>query len=233
MNAVAAALGLTGALATCGPAAAETETETETDEDPFLEAERQQQADRERLRKINTGTVQFIDEPAPPNELHTRMSLTVSADSIDSGWVAMRQCQSGLDVMPLSEIVYRYAEINEFRIVSTRNIDSAVIDGPGVQLHGVQADAEICVSAQVKILHAFGNGQFRITSGPYHRRFFDGYFPMTLNLDIRYPAKALEWRTAAPRAQRGFGIESVPGHIAVDTRFAGMLTVTLEFALLE
>ena len=227
MNAVAAAVGLTCILAACGTADAQTEP------DPFLEAERQQQADLERLRNINTGTLQFLAEPAPANELHTRMSLIVSTDSIRGGWVAMRQCQSGLDAMPLSEIVYRYAEMDGLRIVSTRNIDSAVVDGPSVQLRGVQADAEICVSARVKILHALGNGRYRITSGPYHRRFFDGYFPMTLSLEVDYPATTLAWHSATPRTQPGFSIEDVPGRISIDTRFAGMLTVTLEFLLRE
>lgn len=224
MNAVAAALGLTGILAAGGT------TDAQAEPDPFLEAERQQRADLERLRSINTGTLQFLAEPAPANELHTRMSLTVAADSIAGGWVAMRQCQSGLDAMPLSEIVYRYAEMAGLRIVSTRNIDSAVVDGPSVQLRGVRAGAEICVAAQVKSLHALGNGRYRITSGPYHRRFFDGYFPMTLSLEVHYPDSTLEWRTATPGIQPGFRLDDVPGRISIDTRFAGMLTVTLEFS---
>ena len=225
MNAVAAALGLTGLLAACGTADAQAQP------DPFLEAERQEQADLERLRGVNSGTLQFLAEPAPANELHTRMSLTLSADSIREGWVAMRQCQSGLDAMPLSEIVYRYAEMDGLRIVSARNIDSAVVDGPSVQLRGVQAGAEICVAAQVKILHALGNGRYRITSGPYHRRFFDGYFPMTLSLEVHYPATTLAWHSATPRTRPGFSIEATPGRISIDTRFAGMLTVALEFSL--
>lgn len=202
-------------------------------DDPMLEAEQREQADLERLREVNTGELNFLTEPAATDELHTRMTLTLSAQSLADGWVDMRQCQGGLDAMAMSEIVYRYSAMRDLRVTRTSRIESAWVEDQSVQLRGVQADAEICVAAQVQILRQLEHGRYRIGSGPYHRRFFDGYFPLRLSLDVRYPVDLLEWQRATPAAQPGFAVQSSPGQITIETRFTGMLTVELDFAAVE
>lgn len=198
--------------------------------DPLLEAERREQADLERLRAVNSGELRLLQTPAADGELHTRTQLTLSADSLLHGWVDMRQCQNGLDAMQSSEIVYGYADMQALQVVSTRNIGAAAVAGRSVQLRDVRAAAEVCVAARVKILHAQGDGRWRIRSGPYHRRFLDGYFPMRLSLEVRYPAGALDWRGVTPPAQPGLTVVHTPGRLAIDTRFTGRLTLALEFA---
>lgn len=202
-------------------------------DDPLLDAAQQEQTDLERLRQVNTGELKFLMEPAAGDELHTQMTLVLPAQSLADGWVDMRQCQSGLDAMTLSEIVYRYSAMRALRVIRTSRIESAWVEDQSVQLRGVQAGAEICVAAQVKILRPLEHGYFRLSSGPYHRRFFDGYFPMRLSLEVRYPSGLLEWRQATPAPQPGFALQSAPGRVAMETRFTGMLTVELDFAALE
>lgn len=199
-------------------------------DDPLLEAELQEQADLERLRAVNSGELVFLNEPAEAPELHTEMSLILNETSLHDGWVDMRQCQRGLDGMQLTEIVYRYAEIRALRITDSSGIDASRVEDRSVQLHGITPGAEICIAAGVKVLKALGDGRYRIVSGPYHRRFFDGYFPMRLSLEVTFPAESLGWRNINPLPQPGYAVHTSPGRVAIDTRFAGRLTLELEFA---
>lgn len=198
--------------------------------DPLQEAEMQEQADLERLRAVNTGDLEFLTVPAATQELHTRMVLTLSETSLRDGWVDMQQCQSGLDGMQLTEIVYRYAGMRALRVLHSGGIAQAWVEGQSVQLRAVEPGAEVCVAAEVNILRPLGDGRYRITSGPYHRRFFDGYFPMRLSLEVRFPVKVLEWRHGTPAPQPGYALHSESGRVAIDTRFTGMLTIELDFA---
>lgn len=202
-------------------------------QDPLDVLERQEQDDLERLRNVNSGEVEFLNDAAADADLHTDMHLNLAAEGLPQGWVDMRQCQRGLDAMASSEIVYRYAEMRDLRVTGVRGIDSARVEDQSIQLRGVQADAEVCVAARVKILRDLGDGRYRLVSGPYHRRFFDGYFPMRLSLEVRYPAEAMQWRRVTPAAQPGFLVREEPGRLTIDTRFTGMLTVELEFARRE
>lgn len=202
-------------------------------DDALDAAERREQADLQRARNVNAGDLEFLTGPATANELHTRMTLSLPAQNPAEAWVDMQQCQSGLDAMALSEIVYRYSDLRDLRVTRTSGIESAWVEDQSVQLRGVYADAEICVGAQVKILRRQESGLYRLSSGPYHRRFFDGYFPMRLSLEVRYPAGRLEWRQAAPAPQPGFAVRDTPGRLLIETRFTGMLTVQLDFAATE
>lgn len=209
------------------------DVDAEEGHDPLDALERQEQDDLERLRNVNTGDVEFMNDAAADAGLHTDMHLNLAAEDLPHGWVDMRQCQRGLDAMASSEIVYRYAEMRDLRVTEVRRIDSAWVEDQSIQLRSVQADAEVCVAARVKILRNLGDGQYRLVSGPYHRRFFDGYFPMRLSLEVRYPAETMQWRRVTPATQPGFFVRDEPGRLTIDTRFTGMLTVELEFARRE
>lgn len=200
------------------------------DIDPLHDAEAQEQSDLERLRAVNAGELEFLTAAAETPELHTRMQLALRDSSLRDGWVDMQQCQSGLDGMPVTEIVYRYEEMRELRVLSNRGIDAAHVEGGSVQLRGVMPGAEICVAAMVRILRPLGEGRYRIVSGPYHRRFFDGYFPMRLSLEVTFPAQALQWQSVHPPPQPGHRVVAAPGRVTIDTRFTGRLTVELDFA---
>lgn len=217
------ACGIALALLGAGSAAGE-------DSDPFRDAEAQQNTDLERLRAVNAGELEFLTGAAEKRELHTRMQLTLRDTSLRDGWVDMRQCQSGLDGMAATDIVYRYEEMRALRVLSSRGIDTAHVEGGSVQLRGIVPGAEICVAAEVRILRQLGEGRYRIVSGPYHRRFFDGYFPMQLSLEVAFPAQALQWQGVQPPPQPGHRVVAAPGRVTLDARFTGLLTLELDFA---
>lgn len=202
--------------------------------DDTLEAlEREERTDLERLRRVNTGAVQFLNEPPAAEALHTDMTLSIDAQHLSQGWVEMRQCQRGLDALASSEIIYRYADMRDLRVTSVHGIDAARVEGQSIQLSGVRPGAEICAAAQVRILRELGQGRYGLVSGPFHRRFFDGYFPMRLTLNVHYPAERLRWHLVKPAAQPGFTVSEATGLLAIDTHFTGILTIELEFVRAE
>jgi len=59
-----------------------------------------------RDRRVNEGTLAFITFVPPGRRvLQTRNRMTISAESLASGWVALDQCQGKLDPVAAVEIV--------------------------------------------------------------------------------------------------------------------------------
>jgi hypothetical protein len=187
------------------------------------------EVDEARLRAVNTGDLQFLPDHAE-SALQTRSELHISAGSLEDGWVGLVQCQYGLDAVGVAEILYDYRGLRGLDITEQAGIDAARVEGKSVQLRGVQADAHICVRAQVRILRADGAGGLRIDSGPYHRRYLDGYFPLHLVLKVTYPAGLLRWEGVEPSPRPGLQVVAETGAVSIDTRFAGKLTLGLRFS---
>jgi hypothetical protein len=186
------------------------------------------EADEARLRAVNTGELAFISG-SDAKMLLTRSELRISAASLDDGWVTLVQCQHGLDAVSVTEIVYNYTGLRGLEITEQSGIDTARVEGKSVQLRGVQAGAHVCVRGEVRVLRADGRGGWRIDSGPYHRRYLDGYFPLHLVLKVVYPAELLRWDGLQPPAQAGLQLATDAGALTIDTRFTGMLTLHLHF----
>lgn len=204
------------ALALLGAAVAAAEP------DPFLADE-----DIERLRAVNEGELVFL--PDMPPALVTRSELHIAPHSLDDGWVRMTQCQAGLDAVEAVEIHYDYAALRDLQIRGHEGVREARVEGQTVQLRGVRAGARVCVGAEVRILQRLEDGRYAIRSGPYHRRFLDGYFPMELRLLIRYPAARLAWTGLEPPPQGGLEAAALPGAVDIRARFVGRLTLELLF----
>jgi hypothetical protein len=61
------------------------------------------------------------------------------------------------------------------------------------------------------------------------RRFLDGYYPMSVRIEIRYPTGLLEFSRSAPKAQPGFRLRDEPGLLLAETAFEGMLYTCFDF----
>lgn len=190
--------------------------------DPFVADE-----DIERLRAVNEGELVFL--PDMPPALLTRSELHIAPHSLDDGWVRMTQCQAGLDAVEAVEIRYDYAALRDLRIREHAGVREAWVEGQTVQLRGVQAGAHVCAGAEVRILQHLDDGRYALRSGPYHRRFLDGYFPMELRLLIRYPAERLAWEGLAPPPQPGLEVSARHGSVDIHARFTGRLMLELRF----
>jgi len=178
---------------------------------------------------VNEGSLHFL-ETAPTKPVHHHQNqIVIDRDSLDSGWVSLTQCHDHLDAVPLAQITFREGFIRNLKVDSAVRIEEAWIEGASVQLRNVEPGAKLCLSAQTRAFHYTGNGYYNLTNGPYMRKFLDGYYPMQVTLEIRYPAELLNLIDVTPPAQPGFALDERPGFIRVDTLFEGELQTLIQF----
>jgi len=178
---------------------------------------------------VNEGSLHFL-ETAPTKPVHHHQNqIVIDRDSLDSGWVSLTQCHDHLDAVPLAQITFREGFIRNLKVDSAVRIEEAWIEGASVQLRNVEPGAKLCLSAQTRAFRDTGNGYYNLTNGPYMRKFLDGYYPMQVTLEIRYPAELLNLIDVTPPAQPGFALVERPGFIRVDTLFEGELQTLIQF----
>jgi len=179
--------------------------------------------------QVNEGELTFLSKTPDKPVLHSINTLTINTQSITSGWVALEQCYNHLDPVPTTEIVYQYKHIRNFKISSKRNIEKAVIKGQSIQLDNVMKQAELCIKAEVNLLNKNTDNTLSLENGPFHRKFFDGYYPYHVSLKIIYPSALLKLIKIKPESQPGFNIEQSVNLIFIESYFEGKLTTKLVF----
>jgi hypothetical protein len=194
------------------------------DQEAWLESD-----DDTSTRLVNEGDLEFLHETQDRRVLQTRNRLTITSGSLHNGWVQLHQCQSNLDPVSAVEVVYRYHGLRKLRVISTRGIQRAWVENNSVQMEQVGEGAEICIEAEVQVLNKTATGLYRLTSGPFHRRFLDGYYPLQLDYRIHWPANMLQLETVLPKIQEGFSVREQAGELIIDTLFEGMLTIEVRF----
>ena len=211
---------LVAALMICGLSAT-------ADDDPeaWLESD-----DDTSIRLVNEGDLEFLRETPGRRILQTRNRLIITPGSLHNGWVELHQCQSNLDPVSAVEVVYRYHGLRKLRVVSTRAIGHARVENNSIQMTDVQKGGEVCIEAEVQVLNKTAAGQYRLTSGPFHRRFLDGYYPLRLDYRIHWPADMLQLGSVLPEMQEGFSVREQAGELTIDTLFEGMLTIEVRFS---
>ena len=186
-----------------------------------------------RARAVNEGELVFLEKAPAGRVLRTRNRLVLSPQSLAGGWVRLEQCQENLDPVPAMEIVYLYDAMRRLRIDSLRGMERAWVEDGSIQMAGVREGAAICVSADVRILHPGGDGRYELRSGPFHRRFLDGYYPLHLDYRVTWPPGHLALESVEPRKQPGLAVEQGPGALHIDALFEGRLAIRLLFRALK
>lgn len=183
-----------------------------------------------RTAAVNEGELTFLPEPPQRPVFASRNWLTLVPDSLVDGWVELVQCYEQLDAVPATEIVYRYREMRDLQVSRYDRIGTVRVSGNRIELNDVGRGASLCASAQIRILQATGPDRWQLRNGPFHRRFLDGYYPMRVDLSVRFPAELLEVVQASPAAQPGVETRQTDDAFQMTVRFAGRLTVELVFA---
>jgi len=178
---------------------------------------------------VNEGELEFLSEPPQKPVLHSFNTLTVSQESIQSGWVLLEQCYKHLVPVPDAEVVYQYKAIRDLKITSKRNIENVLVKGQSVQLRNIRQNAELCVRARVRIFYKNPNGTFSLLNGPFHRKFLDGYYPYHVTLKIHYPSHLVTLIQTRPAAQLGFDVTESEDLILIDSYFEGVLNTEIIF----
>lgn len=193
---------------------------TAEEADAWFESDAERQA-----MAVNEGELAFLAVAPERRILQTRNRLTLTADSLADGWVQLEQCQSGLDPVPALEIVYGYREIRRLRVLEYTGMERAWVEDGSVQMANLADGAQLCVSAEVRVLQPAGAGRYEIRSGPFHRRFLDGYYPLQLDYRLSYPAALLQVEAVQPDVQPGFTVVRQPGELQIEALFEGRLTI--------
>ena len=66
------------------------------------------------------------------------------------------------------------------------------------------------------------DGTYVVKNGPFMRKFFDGYFPMRVSIDMQLPPE-LHYLGIEPRGQDGFNVVLNGNKLELDAWFEGRL----------
>ncbi|MHB1085838.1 MAG: hypothetical protein ACYCZA_13490 [Thiobacillus sp.] len=178
---------------------------------------------------VNEGVLHFLETPPTKRVHHHYNQISIDANSLSSGWVSLKQCHENLDPVSLAQITFREGYVRDLKIESFSHIKQAWVEGPSVQLVDVEPGANLCLSAQTRALRNNGNGYYNLANGPYMRKFLDGYYPMRVTLDIKYPAQMLHLIDVEPNAQPGLTLVEHQGAIQMEAVFEGKLLTLIQF----
>lgn len=166
--------------------------------------------------------------PAPSIHYHHK-HLTFTDDSLVTGWAGHQQCHYHLDQVPALEVVFKKGRVRHLRITRAEHIGRAWVEENSVQLKDVGADAVLCIESESRVLKRdVQTGRYTLNSGPYMRRYLDGYFPMRVTLIVDYPTR-LRLDDIQPPELR-LKATNLPGHLQLDAIFEGQLDIDLRFA---
>jgi len=178
---------------------------------------------------INEGELKFISPVLNTKVLHSETTLSILRSSLETGWVEMEQCYRNLDPVGKTDVVYRYKEIKNLKIKSFQHIRQAIVVDQSIHLEDIGQSASLCVQAMVKILKKSGLNAYKLSNGPYHRSFFDGYYPYHITLTINYPSDLIQFRNMLPVTQPLFKVITKTKQLLIDTWFEGILKIDIEF----
>lgn len=183
----------------------------------------------ESAHNVNEGALHFLEKQPAKAVHHHQNWFRIEEESLATGWVRLVQCHDNLDAVPRAQITFREGFVRDLKVLSYNEIESAWIEGASVQLVNVRRGARLCLAADTRALRNTGNGYFNLYSGPYMRKFLDGYYPMRLTLEIEYPVGLLSLLDVSPEAQPGFQLGDTPGHLRMDAIFEGVLQTLTQF----
>jgi hypothetical protein len=121
--------------------------------------------------EVNEGSLSFLTEPPAKPIHHHQNQIRITPDSLATGWTDLTQCHDNLDSVPRAQITFREGYIRELRVVESRSIAEAWVQGPTIQLRNVSPNARLCLEAQTKALKSTGDGYFSLFNGLPHAGF--------------------------------------------------------------
>lgn len=184
---------------------------------------------QERALAVNEGELVFLDKPPAKAIHHHSNKVMITRATLRDGWAHLEQCHRNLDAVAELQILFKPGRVRKLVIRETRNVGEAFVEGSSVQLRDIGHDALICLSAETHSLQALGAGLYELRSGPFMRRFLDGYYPMHITFEIDYP-KDITLFDASPADQPGLAVTREPQRIRLDAWFEGRLSTRFRFS---
>lgn len=180
---------------------------------------------------LNIGGEELRILTAPPKHapFYHGKTLTLTRDSLETGWVNNYQCHRNFSKIPRLEIGFREGSVRKLAIVRAESVGAHEVVDSGIRLEDVRPETEICLTGEARVLQRVEAGRYRLLTGPFFYKFLDGYFPVEVELTIRYPAELLTFTASTPAPAPGINFSNNAGELRFQSVFEGRLWVELVF----
>lgn len=178
---------------------------------------------------LEIGDEQFValtEAPPHPPFIHQK-TLTLGPEAMSSGWVRNEQCHRQFSPAAALQFVFKRDQIRAIEILEQHAIGRSWVDGNTVQLEDVGKQSSICFRSENRMLERQAGGGYRIKVGPFFYRFLDGYFPVQVDLKVRFPADKLVLSRVRPES--GVEVERRKDEVRLSSTFQGILRVEMLF----
>jgi hypothetical protein len=102
----------------------------------------------ERIEAVNEGKLEFLNQPPTEPVHHHQNHITITAESLVSGWIKLQQCHHQIDPVARAQVVYNESYTRKLSIISHSGIGRAWVEGATIQLAGIREDAILCITAE-------------------------------------------------------------------------------------
>ncbi|MCK4743379.1 MAG: alpha/beta hydrolase [Sulfuriflexus sp.] len=181
------------------------------------------------IDEVNEGDLAFVAKDKNEGIHHHHNTMLITDSSLEDGWVKMEQCHRNLDAVPLAQILFSKSRSRNLSVSRRENIGKAWVEDNSIQLEDINKQAVLCIKAETRSLVYNGDGTYSLRSGPFMRRFLDGYYPMQVTMDIEVKAKRLRYFETTPPPQDGMKIWRSAGVVHLDAWFEGRLNTDIRF----
>lgn len=181
------------------------------------------------IEEVNEGELVFLQQPPKKLVHHHHNRMLINDASVEDGWVGLEQCHRNLDRVALAQIVFRQDRVRGLEVIQFSNIGRAWVEGASIQLQDIGHNALLCVRAETRSFVYNGDGTFSLHSGPFMRRFLDGYYPMRVTLDVSVDSQRLRFFRMSPEKQTGFSVTHSDRSVHFDALFEGRLRTEIMF----
>lgn len=199
------------------------------DSDEAWERAAQEAEQIEQARNVNLGELEFLEERPEGRVPRMENHIHVTRESLEDGWAFLEQCHYDLDAVPATQVVYNEDRVREIAITDHSAIESATVVENTVQLENVERDAYLCVRNETKAVEQ-ADDAFIVRSGPFMRRFLDGFYPMDITLTVSWEDGLLNLQSTQPEAQPGFAVNPDNDSVVINALFEGKLNTELTFS---
>ncbi|TSE36190.1 hypothetical protein [Tepidimonas charontis] len=174
------------------------------------------------------GELRLLAERPDPEAYAYRAETWVDEESLRTGVVRVHTCHVRLDPNQRVVVLFSRERVQSIRITESEGIEQATVEGPRVELAGVQRGARLCVELRSRALDPVGEGRWRLHAGPLMRRYLDGYLPMQADLTLHWPAGLLRVAAVEPQPQPGVQLRVQDDGASLHLIFAGRLAARWE-----
>lgn len=185
--------------------------------------------DLEKLLNIADDNFRPIDRPLDHPPFIHRKVITVTNDSLTSGWVTNYQCHRHFSKTSSLDIIFPPADIRRVQIQETNDIGMVRVHSNTIQLENVTQTSSLCFDSENRVLRRDSGNIYRLTAGPFYYRFLDGYFPIQVDVKVDYPSPLLKVLRITPDARPGIEVTDNEGEVRITSLFEGKLWIEIVF----